>query len=66
MVILEVPSAPPPFVIGDALRPALQNVCSDSCTRAKHDPELLGAGGSDPTKFWVAESRQKWGRSRPF
>src|SRR5713226_2980178 len=30
-----------------------------------HGPELLGAGGSDPTKFWAAESPQKWGRSRP-
>src|SRR5213082_3359159 len=51
----------PPFGIRDALRPALQNVCSDSCTRPKHGPELLGAGGSDPTKFWAAESPQKWG-----
>ena len=23
-------------------------------------------GGSDPTKFWAAESRTMWGRSRPF
>src|SRR6266851_9992844 len=30
-----------------------------------HGPELLGAGGSDPTKFWAAESPQRWGRSRP-
>jgi len=23
-------------------------------------------GGSDPTNFWAAESRTKWGRSRPI
>ena len=23
-------------------------------------------GGSDPTELWAAESRQKWGRSRPI
>jgi len=65
MVLSEVPSVFPPFVIRGALQLALQNVCSDSCTLAKHGPELLGAGGSDPTISWAAESPQKWGRSRP-
>src|SRR5579872_7293515 len=33
--------------------------------RGQNTPERLGAGGSDPTKFWAAESRAMWGRSRP-
>jgi hypothetical protein len=65
MVLSEVPSVSAPFVIRDALQAALQNVYSDSRTRPKHGPELFGAGGSDPTEYWAAESPQKWGRSRP-
>ena len=55
----------PPFLFRGVVRLALQTVCSDLCTRTKHGPERLGAGGSDPTTFWAAESRTKWGRSRP-
>jgi hypothetical protein len=54
-----------PFLFRGVVRLALQVVCSDLCTRTKHGPERLGAGGSDPTTFWAAESRTKWGRSRP-
>src|SRR5947209_1008595 len=39
--------------------------CFSVCTRAKHGPEQLGVGGSDPRKFWAAEGRRKWGRSHP-
>jgi len=66
MVLSEVPSVSAPFVIRDPLHPALHLAFSDSCTRAKDGPEQLGAGGSDPMKFWAAESPQKRGRSRPF
>src|SRR5208282_2476358 len=41
------------FLFRDAIRPALQTVCSESGTWTKHDPERLGAGGSDPTTFWA-------------
>ncbi len=60
MVLSEVPSASAPFVICDPLHPALQLAFSDSCTRAKDGPEQLGAGGSDPMKFW-ADRPQKSG-----
>ena len=35
------------------------------CTRAKHGHATSVMGGSDPEELWAAESRQKWGRSRP-
>jgi hypothetical protein len=65
MVPSEVPSVSSPFIICGPLHGALQLAFSESCTRSKHGPERLGAGGSDPTELWAAESRQKWGRSRP-
>lgn len=65
MVLSKVPSVSPPFVIRDPLHGALQVVFSDYCTRAKHGPELFGAGGSDPTELWAAKGRQKWGRASP-
>src|SRR6266446_8373291 len=34
--------------------------------RPKHGHASCVTGGSDPTELWAAESRQKWGRSRPF
>src|SRR5271169_6924579 len=65
MVLSEVPRASPPFVIRDVLHPALQLAFSDSCTRAIHGLASCVTGGSDPAELWAAESRPKWGRSRP-
>src|SRR5260370_6868772 len=65
MVLSEVPSVFPPFVIRGALQLALQNVCSDSCTRPKHGAELLGAGRGGPPKFLAAGSPQKLRASLP-
>src|SRR5206468_11205293 len=55
----------PPFGIRDALRPALQTVCSDSCTRPKHGPELLGAGGGGAHEILAGERRPIRGRFPP-
>jgi hypothetical protein len=66
MVISVSPSTSSPFAIRYPLRPALQLAFSDRCTQPKLGHAGCLTGGSDPTNFWAAEGRQKWGRSRPF
>src|SRR6185437_11141496 len=56
----------PPYALWCVLRPALQTVCSDLCTRTKHGHASCVTGGSDPTKVWAAARRTQRGRSRPF
>src|SRR2546426_975954 len=56
-------SLPPMWFV---LHPAIRLAFADSCTRPKHSHASCVTGGSDPTELWAAQSRQKWGRSRPF
>src|SRR5229473_2049342 len=53
------------LLVGVVLRSVLRLAFSDSCTQPKHGHASCVTGGSDPKPFWAAESRTKWGRSRP-
>jgi hypothetical protein len=51
LTLPELGSKAPPFLLSlfrGVVRLALQVVCSDLCTRTKHGPERLGAGGNSP------------------
>src|SRR5713226_561793 len=65
VVLSVLPSRSSPLFIWNCICSAFRIDYIFVCTRAKHGPERLGAGGGDPTELWGAQSRQKWGRSRP-
>ena len=50
--------------LSDRLHGNLHDKTSDA--RPKHLVRNARKGGSDPTDFWAAEGRRKWGRSRPI
>jgi len=65
MVLSKVPSDLSPFIIRDALQPALQTVCSDLYTRANTVP-LLYTGLERPRgSRWPRKRGKKRGRSSP-
>src|SRR5216683_4192997 len=61
VVLSVLPSRSSPLFIWNCICSAFRIDYIFVCTRAKHGPERLGAGGSDPTELWAAQSRQKWG-----
>src|SRR5216684_105925 len=65
-VMLSVlPSRSSPLFIWNCICSAFRIDYIFVCTRPKYGHASRVTGGSDPTELWAAESRQKWGRSRP-
>jgi len=68
-VVWVAPLVPPlefsPFVNWDCFFSVFRVDYISACTRAKHGRTSCVTGGSDPRELWAAESRPKWGRSRP-
>src|SRR5215469_4103492 len=65
MVPSKVPSDLSPFVIRDALHPALQTACSDLYTRARHRASPLHWAGTTPRVTLATQSWQKVGSFQP-